>query len=245
MVDKIYKQTDKILVTSPSFVESVVNRKVPVDRSKVIFWRQYAEEFYKPLNRVPVPEIPEDDCFKIAYTGNIGFAQGLSVLPRTAKILKAAKVKFVVVGGGRYQDILEKEIDELGVRDKFIMIPRQPASRVPELLAACDAGFISFQDDPLWAKTIPAKLQSYMACGKAIVASASGETKRVISAAECGVCCSIGDADALAEGIRQMLGSDVAEMGKRARSYFEANFDKTKLMDIMDGYIDECKVGII
>ena len=240
MVDKIYKQTDKILVTSPSFVEAVVNRKAPVDRSKVFFWPQYAEDFYKPVEKCAVPEIPADDCFKIVFTGNIGFAQGLSVLPRTAKILKDDKVKFVVVGNGRYQEILEKEIDELGVRDKFIMIPRQPASRIPELLAACDAGFISFQDDPLWAKTIPAKLQSYMACGKAIVASAEGETRRVIEEAKCGVCCSIGDADVLASGIRDLIdSSDVPEMGRRSRAYFESNFDKTMLMDKMDNMINE------
>lgn len=44
MVDKIYKQVDKIFVTSPSFVDAVVNRKNPVDPQKVFYWPQYAEE---------------------------------------------------------------------------------------------------------------------------------------------------------------------------------------------------------
>ena len=198
MVDKIYKQVDKIFVTTPSFVEAIVNRKKPVDRNKVHYWPQFAEEFYKPMNRSQVDGIPDDDSFKIAFTGNIGFAQGLEILPKTARILNDQNVRFVIVGDGRYQAGFEKLIDELGVSDKFILLPRVPAQKIPEILSACDAGFISFAKSPLWEMSIPAKLQSYMACGKAIIASASGETKRLINEANCGICCELGNAEELA-----------------------------------------------
>ena len=42
MVDYIYKNTDEIFATSPSFVESICNRKVRVNRKKVHYWPQYA-----------------------------------------------------------------------------------------------------------------------------------------------------------------------------------------------------------
>ena len=54
---------------------------------------------------------------------------------------------------------------------------------------------------------ISAKLQSYMAREKAIIASDSDETKRIIQEAECGICCEIGNTQALAEGIRELIGS--------------------------------------
>ncbi len=235
MVDKIYRETGTIFTTSPSFVEAIVNRKVPVDREKVHYWPQYAEEFYRPMEPRQIEGIENcDKCYKIAFTGNIGTAQGLDVLPKAVKLLKNEPVKFVIVGDGRYQPEFERQIDELEVRDKFIMIPRILAERVPEILSVCDAGFISFNKTPLWENTIPAKLQSYMACGKAIIASASGETERVITEACCGVCCEIGNAEALAEGIRKIMQYDSAEMGRRAREYFEEKFDKKKLMDEMD-----------
>ena len=178
-----------------------------------------------------------DGCFRIAFTGNIGTAQGLDVLPRTADLLKNEAVKFIIVGDGRYQPEFERQIDSLGVRDKFIMIPRVPAERVPEILSVCDAGFISFNKTPLWENTIPAKLQSYMACGKAIIASASGETRRVIEESGCGKCCEIGNAEALAEGIRELMKADISALGNKARTYFETFFDKKKLMDEMDEYL--------
>lgn len=236
MVDKIYKETDTIFTTSPSFVEAIVNRKHPVPRSKVHYWPQYAEEFYRPMEPKKIEGIEDDGSYKIAFTGNIGTAQGLDVLPKAAKLLKDDNVKFIIVGDGRYQPEFEGQIRLHDVQDKFVMIPRVPAEQVPEILSACDAGFISFNRTPLWENTIPAKLQSYMACGKAIIASASGETKRVIQEARCGICTEIGSPAVLAEGIKDMMRANTKFMGQNARAYFEAYFDKKKLMDEIEKY---------
>lgn len=236
MVDYIYKNTDHIFATSPSFVDAICNRKVRVDRNKVHYWPQYAEEFYQPCEKNPVSEIPEDDSFKVIFTGNIGTAQGLQILPKTAELLKDENVKFVMVGDGRYLAEFNAEVEKHGVADKFVMVPRQPAERIPELLAACDAAFLSFQDAELWRKTIPAKLQSYMACGMPIIASAEGETERVVEEAASGICCKIGDAEGLAEAVLNMSKQDISAMAKNSRRYFEEHFDKQKLMDEMDRY---------
>ena len=84
--------------------------------------------------------------------------------------------------------------------------------------------------------TIPAKLQSYMACGMPILASAQGETKRVIEEAECGVCVPIGDAKALSDAAKEFMNADLAKLGENSRSYFEKNFDKQVLMEQMEKY---------
>ncbi len=243
MVDNIYRNTDTIFTTSPSFVEAIVNRKNPVDRNKVHYWPQYAEDFYKPIAPQFISDIPNDGYFKIAFTGNIGTAQGLDILPKTAEILKDEKVRFVIVGDGRYQAEFEKQIKERNVQDMFIMMPRVQAEKIPEILSACDAGFISFNNTPLWENTIPAKLQSYMACGKPIIASASGETKRIIKEAQCGICTEIGNSYSLAEGIKELMKSDVDILCKNSRKYFESHFNKEYLMDIMDEYFDQENVN--
>ena len=236
MVDYIYKHTDYIFATSPSFVEAICNRTIKVDRDKVYYWPQYAEEFYQPCQKKTVPEILADDSFKIVFTGNIGTAQGLQILPKVAELLKDTNVKFVMVGDGRYLFEFGCEVKKHNVEDMFIMIPRQPAERIPELLAACDVAFLSFQDAELWRKTIPAKLQSYMACGMPIIASAEGETERIVKEAQCGVCCKIGDATALAETIKKMMSLDIHTMSFNSRKYCEEHFDKQKLMDEMEKY---------
>ncbi len=237
MVDKIYNACSDIFVTSPSFVRAVCARGI--SEKKVHYWPQYAEEFYRPLERKPVVEINENGKYKIIFTGNIGYAQGLDILPRTATILKEKgytdKVEFIVVGDGRYKDQLVSEIEE--TKEMFQLVPRQPAEKVPELLAACDAAFLSFQDNELWKMTIPAKLQSYMACGMPIIAAAEGEAARVIAEARCGITTPLGNAEKLAEAIIDIVDNSILDgLGENGRKYFLEKFDKQKLMREMDEY---------
>ncbi len=253
MVDKIYRACDEIFVTSPSFVEAVVNRRVPVSRNKVHYWPQYAEEFYKPVTRDEAIEylssvdfselkvLSDDKSFKIAFTGNIGYAQGLELLPKAASLLRELDVKFVIVGDGRYKEKLLKEIKDENIDDKFIIIGRQPAEFIPDILSLCDAAFISFMDTELFTWTIPAKLQSYMACGMPIIAAAKGETERIVNEADCGVCVDIGNPEALSGAIRKIINENQCaafkeKYGINARKYFEAHFDKHKLLDEFDEY---------
>ena len=56
----------------------------------------------------------------------------------------------------------------------------------------------------------------------------------------CGICTELGDEAALAEGIRKLMCADPAAMGRRARAYFEAHFDKRMLMDEMDDLFLRC-----
>ncbi len=237
MVNYIYKNSDMIFATSPSFVK-VIEERVGKECSEVVYWPQYAEEFYVPLPKQPVDEIPDDGKFKVVFTGNIGQAQGLQILPVAARLLKEKgmhDVSFVIVGDGRHKQALLDSIKNEGVADSFLMIDRKPPEDIPRLLSACDTAFISFADDPIFKKTIPAKLQSYMACGMPIIAAATGETQRIVEEAECGLCTEMGDAKALAESIIYMKEKgDLRGYSKRAKAFFDKNFSKKMLMDEMD-----------
>jgi len=245
MVNKIYSRCDLIFATSESFVKEI-QKRVFDNKDKVKFWPQYAEEFYKPTEQRKTEELLSD-CFKIIFTGNIGKAQGLDILPETASVLKQRnkKVNFVIVGDGRDRERLVAEIKERNVSEYFTLIGRKPAGEIPAYLCSSDVAFLSFMDDELYAKTIPAKLQSYMACGMPIVASATGETKRIIEQADCGVCAEIGNVEALADAIEELMQKgDLSSLGERAREYSQKHFDKKTLMDEMDNYLNaEFSIG--
>ena len=246
MVDYIYRNCELILATSPSFVKRIEERESAWrnKKSKVKYWPQYAEEFYRPASRKPLPDMPQDDSFKIVFTGNIGYAQGLDILPKTAAILKEKDINcsFIIIGDGRYRETLEKEIHAVGVQDMFYMLGRKKPEEIPDYLAWCDVAFISFADNPLFEMTIPAKLQSYMACGMPILASASGETERIIREADCGVVCRIGDAGALADRIFAMSKMDdekLEEMRQKSFGYYCREFDRVNLLDKIGKYLDK------
>ena len=100
--------------------------------------------------------------------------------------------------------------------------------------------FISFSDDPLFYMTIPAKLQSYLACGIPILAVAGGETKRIVEEAGCGYCCPLGDAEGVKETIIKFMNHEKHtrdEMGIRASQYFNTHYEKSVLLDEMEKYL--------
>ncbi|SDB38562.1 Glycosyltransferase involved in cell wall bisynthesis [Pseudobutyrivibrio sp. YE44] len=238
MVRKIYKGCTHIWGTSPSFVTEIRKYVDEAEADKVSFWPQYAEEFYEPLPK------KEHKGFNVIFTGNIGQAQGLEILPEAAKIIRSEgykDIRFTIVGDGRARHSFENSITDAGVWDLFEFAGRVQPTEVPGYLAGGDAAFISFADDELFAKTIPAKLQSYMACAMPIIASAKGETARVISEADCGMCSDIGDAKALAENIiamRKQSDARLRELGENAYAYNKEHFAKRKLMDEMDNYLN-------
>lgn len=229
MVHYIYKNCNRIFVTSKSFRTELIKRHVP--KEKVVYWPQYAEDCYKPVKRSG-----DSNCFTVVFTGNIGFAQGLEILPRTASFLKGENIRFLMVGEGRYREKLMEEIKEYDVSAQFEFVGKVSPEHVPRYLAMADIAFISFMDSPLFKKTIPAKLQSYMACGMPIVAVATGETKRLIEEAQCGICIPFGSAEQLASAVKRMRHEDLRKMGENSWVFYKKLFNKNKLLKFMDTY---------
>ena len=243
MVDYIYRGCTRIFTTSESFVKSIHDRGVPLD--KIEYWPQYAEDFYIPIEEMSIPEIPKDDAFNIIFAGNIGAAQGLDILPKAAEIIKTRsdkKIRFNIVGDGRYKNEFVNIVNAKGLDNMFNFIPKQPATRIPEFMAASDVAFISLTDSPLFAMTIPAKLQSYMACGIPNIASAAGETAKIINESNSGLCGSPGNAEELADNIIKLSvksREELKKLGNNARKYYDSHFNKTILLDKMDIYFNK------
>lgn len=244
MVDYIYKRSDRIFTSSKSFITAIINRGT--DKEKVEFWPQYAEDFYQPLDKdkVIVPEIAQVGSFNILFAGNIGYAQGLDILPDTAKILKNNNINavFNIVGDGRYKETLKNKVEESKVSNYFNFIDKQPPTRIPELLAVCDASLISLSKSKVFSITLPAKTQSCLACGKPIIVSADGEIQDVIKEAGAGVFSDAGDAVGLANSISRLITmpNKIKEgMGKNALSYYRSNFDKETLLNRIDYWFNK------
>ena len=84
-----------------------IQKRISENKEKVIYWPQYAEDFYHPVEEKS-NLIPQDGILNITFTGNIGTAQGLAILPETAKLLaeRSIRVRFNIVGDGRNKENL-------------------------------------------------------------------------------------------------------------------------------------------
>lgn len=242
MVDYIYKNTDRIFTSSRSFIPKIIARGVP--ESKVEFWPQYAEDFYKPVENSTVTEIPQDGITNLVFAGNIGFAQGLGILPDAAGILKTedVKVRFNIIGDGRYLPELKERVTNEHLEDYFNFISRKPAEEIPAYLAKADALLITLSKSEVFAMTIPAKTQSCLACGRPIILSADGEVQDIIMDAKAGLVSDSEDVNGFVENIKKfttLSKEERGEMGRNALAYSQSHFSKKKLLDRIDELIEE------
>ncbi len=229
-LEKIYKGCSKILVSSRSFKELLVKRGC--NSEKIVFWPQYPEDYY-----VPVEKNREDGIFNVMFTGNVGKAQGFEVVAEAAEMLKEHKdIRWTIVGEGRGRKEFEDKVREKGLENAVIFKNRIPSEEVADILADADAALLILKDMPLANITLPAKLQSYLACGKPVIASINGEGANAVAESGAGLVSRAGDAGGLAENVLKMYEMTPEErkiLGKNAENYCKDVYSKEKLMDYL------------
>lgn len=232
MVKTIYNSCDKILVTSRAFIPRV--ERLGYNPSNIHYFPQYAEDFYKPLP--PNDEwalsqgIP--DGFRIIFAGNMGSAQDLDNVVKAAKLTKGENVSWIFVGDGSAKSDLQEYVT-LNELDNVYFFSSRPSDQMPAFFAQASALLVSLTSDELFALTVPAKLQSYLASGKPILASLAGEGANIVQESGSGIVVPPGDSEALAHAalqLRNMTEAARAEMGQRGRQYFERHFEREAII---------------
>lgn len=105
---------------------------------------------------------------------------------------------------------------------------------MPAYFAAADALLVTLRGDPVFSLTVPSKIQSYLACGRPIIAAIDGEGASIVAESGAGVSCAAEDADQLAAAALALYRMPAAQreaMGRKGRTYFEANFEREMLID--------------
>lgn len=232
----IYSHCRKVLVQSTGFTDYILNQGVPKD--KIIFYPNPTEAFYKPIQDVKeYQEFFEKEYFNIIFAGNIGEAQSFHTIIEAVHLLKNLPVKFVILGDGRYKETAISLIKDKGLEFHFNFLGSFPATEMPKFFSHADALLVSLKKDKIFSLTIPAKIQSYLACGKPIIASIDGEGAIIVSDANCGVTSPAEDSIALSNVIKELIALDkstLVDMGNYGRAYYEKEFDRGYLLEKLE-----------
>lgn len=238
LVNYIYKHCDKILTASPSFVEKIQYRVK--DKEKVVYWPQYSV----------VSKVEDDEClfdsskFNITFTGNIGEAQGIDIAIEAAKILKDTNIHWNFIGEGRDRKRLEELCKSYDLNDNVTFHGYMEEKYIPKYLNSSDAALLILKPNPVFEMTIPAKLQTYLSCGVPILGCVSGEGKRIILEADCGVVSDEISVNSLVEVCRKMIEFDeerIQSFKDSSIRYGLNHFDKNRILDRLEYYMEELK----
>ncbi len=241
----IYKHSEKVLVQSKAFIPYILNQKV--EQSKLVYYPNSTENYYTELD--PDEHILKTlpSGFKLMFAGNIGESQSFETLLNAALILKnqGIKINWIILGDGRGKEFVKQKIQDLKLLDCFHLLGSFPSADMPNYFSCADALLVSLKKDPIFSHTIPSKIQSYLACGKPILASLDGEGSRIIEEAKAGFTSPSEDPIALTEIIKKFLNLRIDErrvLGKNARNYFNNEFEREFLVDKLEDLFRKCTI---
>lgn len=241
LVSFIYRHCDMILIQSPAFAPLIESQGVSAER--LTYFPNSVENTYKPVPGQKNERINEilPTGFRIMFAGNIGAAQDFEMILSASEILKnRLDIHFVILGDGRRLNWLKKEIDMRGLSETVHLLGRHPPESMIDFFSEADVMLVTLRKDPIFALTIPSKIQSYMASEKPIIAALDGEGGRIIQEAGAGMASPAGDADALVESILamyQMSKEEREAMGERGKVYCDENFNREILITRLEGWM--------
>ena len=244
--DALYKKADRLIAMSEPLQQRLCQRTgMPPQKIAVI--PQYCEDFYA----VPQPDAALQaqfgGRFNLVFTGTFTPAQSLETVitaVQDARSRGADMLHLLLVGDGMSRAALEAKVKELHAEDAVTFYGSVPATDIPKFTALADALIVCLSDSPDLGLTVPAKVASYMAAGKPVLASMDGAGNAAVAAAG-GLSSPACDAAALADELvtlARMGAAQRAAMGQSAKEYYLAHYRRSELLRKLEHFILEGRV---
>ncbi|MEJ6002171.1 glycosyltransferase family 4 protein [Paucibacter soli] len=245
LVRFIYQRCDLILAQSRGFFPRIECWSREPAKSR--YFPQWAEAaFDVDLGKVEMAaELgPHCCCFNIMFAGNIGEAQDFPAILDAAEQLRERRdIHWLIVGDGRAAEAVRADIANRGLQETVFMLGRHPLERMPGFFKGADALLVSLKAEPIFAMTIPGKVQAYLAAGRPLLGMLDGEGAQVIRDASAGLVCAAGDGAALAACVAEMAALDEqarATMGRNGQAYCRQEFDRATLIGQLERWLADC-----
>lgn len=226
--DWIYRKSDIVLCQSEA-IRKHVSSKVP--GVNVQYWPNavnlninLAQEEIRKTKKGPL---------NFTFAGNIGRVQGLDIVAQAFKIVGGANAYLKIFGTGRsFEELQRKTLDE--AIDNVFLMGAVPYKEIGSKLLEADVLLISLIEGKGLKKTLPNKLQAYLAAGKPILAIAAGEIARVVNESGGGLAVKNATPESIASAINkfcELSSADRKKKGNFALEYCNKNFNHEMLMD--------------
>jgi glycosyltransferase involved in cell wall biosynthesis len=174
--------------------------------------------------------------------------RGRSILNAADKLRHIEDLHWVFIGDGRREKWMYKRISELKLEENIHMLGRCDPEDMPYYFSLADALLVTLKQEPIFALTIPSKIQSYLACGKPILGTLDGEGAKIINESGCGYAAAAQDSDGLSEfalKLYKMKPEKRQLMGESGKMYYDKYFDRNRLFkQLEEVMVETIKEGL-
>jgi glycosyltransferase involved in cell wall biosynthesis len=232
----VYRRASQVVAVTEDAKKNIVAKGIPEHKVTVLpSWVDDAA-----FNRVE-PDLTAatrirlgwSGRFVVMFAGNLGTVQGLDTVLDAARLLRSEAVLFALVGDGSDKARLLERVRVEGLSDCVHFLGSHEPGEMPGFYAAADALLVHLKSCELDRFVIPAKLLSYMAAGRPIVAAAGGSSARIVSDAGGGPVVLPERPAELAGAVRALMrmgAGERARLGQNAFDYAVEHHAKSKII---------------
>ncbi|MDR3052202.1 MAG: glycosyltransferase family 4 protein [Oscillospiraceae bacterium] len=241
---RVYRAADTVAVSSRPFAPYLA-QVCGVDAGRITYLPQPGEG---ALDAAPSP-YEDNGTVDFVFAGNLGDAQGADVMLDAVEALRLrAGFHLHVVGDGVALPRLRAACRGKGLDALVTFYGRRPAADMPGFYRLADAFVLTLAGGGPVGRTLPGKLQGYLAAGKPVLAAADadGAACQVIREAGAGLCSPPGDSAALAANIAAVLDDPARARawGQSGRDYYEQEFSWDTFMARLGDCLPHTEKGV-
>jgi glycosyltransferase involved in cell wall biosynthesis len=230
----LYRGADRIVVLAKGVQAYLESLGVPAERLVYVPNGADLQAFGASAPRT-------HDPLRLVYAGAHGPANGLETVVSAAAMMRDDnRVRFVLFGDGPAKASLIAMARSQGLSNIEFHDP-VPKTKIPDVLASCDAGLMVLKDLPLFSFGVsPNKLFDYWGAGLPVICNVPGEVGGWVRAAGGGLQASDSSARALVSAIDALVRLPAERrraLGESGRAWMKREHDRPVLAARLDAAI--------
>ena len=227
----VYRNTSSFAVSGKGFISKI--KAYIHDNQEIEYLPNWADEFNKDLDLF---KFSKEKKIHFTFAGNVGKVQNLdNIINAFGKLGDKYKsfTQLNIIGDGSHLESLKNLVDENNF-DNIIFWGRKPRDEMYKYFKASDFLIVSLVDEPIFSLTVPAKLQTYIAANKPILAVINGDASDIVRDNNLGYCAQPDNILEISEAFIKCIQTDEKErekFTKNCKSLTDTTFNKERIIN--------------
>lgn len=227
----VYKNSSSFAVSGNGFTHKVKN--YIDDNQEIKYLPNWADELDKSLSPF---EFSKDVRVHFTFAGNVGKVQNLDNIIKAFGSLPDEhihKAQLNIIGDGSHCNALQDLVNKNNLIN-IVFWGRKPKEEMYKYFASSNFLIVSLVDEPIFSLTVPAKVQTYIAASRPIMAIINGDAADIIRDNNLGYCAKPNDIFEIKETFIKCIDTDtkkIQEFTTNCEYLTNTTFNKEYIVD--------------